>query len=442
MINIKSKIFNLKKRFQQEDSIVHGISHTLLSKGFVIASSFIFTPVLSRLFDPVAYGHMSVFSRFSALFLIIGSFGYADAILVSKNKNEFHLLFFLSGLVILFTSSFFLFFGGEILSSYTGLDYDFGFVVLVWAGILATSYSNLFAKSIFENKAFVEGSKITIYFASANRIFGVVIGFFAHGFKYGLIIAESVARLIQVILYERKFRVVSYINLKFLNLSALKIIMIKYKRYPFHYVPSRVLNSLFYIFIIYEISNKFDMNSLGQFAIVSSLINMPVNLLGNSLAPVIMRYSKDRTTTDSQTIGSKVYSYLFYLLFPVLIMGYFFDRLLPLFLGSEWQLSGEIARYMIVGLLPILLSTSFSGFILLRKKEPLLLIIEFLKLLGMWIYYLRAQFTFEELIITITLLELMTGLIKTQLALSGNKNLFKSIFIFLVSIIYLLFLIY
>lgn len=426
----------IKKSLNSSGSLLNGFAHTFASKGFMILSSILITPVLSRLFLPEAYGHMSVFSRISAFFIVISSFGYTDSLLTTESKKEFDYLFITALISITGTSLLFLIFSQPILFYYTGNSYTSTFLLILWFGILTTALNNLFAKIIFDENQFQLGSRITISFVVINRAIGLIIGLLG-GYKYGLVVAETAGRTFNLFTYQDKLKSLSFEKFKLFDYRKAWILIKKYRQYPFAYLPSRILNSTFYLIIVAIISRRYGLDHLGQYSLAAGLLNLPINLLGNSLSPVLMRKAKDIGKDARDKLGSQLYLYFLAFLIPILVFGYFCDTLFVLFLGDNWVIGAEVAKILIITILPILIATTLNGFILLNKNEKGLLIAETLKVISLLSILYWFEMNFLQFIILVSVIEVLVCTLKINITQYRFSDFLKSFCILALTTLYL-----
>ena len=120
MIRNTIKSLFTRGSFTQDVFIVSG------GKVLIAIIGFLFIPILSRIYNPEAYGNFSIYYAIVTLMVTLFTFSYPTSFIVAKDEKSFNNLFLLSSLLIIGFSSITLFiillFGTAINNTFSVFD--------------------------------------------------------------------------------------------------------------------------------------------------------------------------------------------------------------------------------------------------------------------------------------------------------------------------------
>ncbi len=293
----------IKKKVQEYIDLIRGIgikgsfiqnfAITFSGTALTIVGQLIFTPIVTRIYGPEAYG---VFGLFNAIVMNIGMLAtlmYEQALLIPKKEDDFKSLLQLtlwlatiSSLVVLIVTMLF----GDQIFHLIGAESINEWKYLLAPSILILCFNQVIGLWAARLKEFKKSVPINTGANFLIRFFNVFYGMATKGAAFGLIFGEIFGKLsgliirIYVILRNR----LNYI-FKLQSAEVLISIAKEYKNYPKYILPASWINLLSFQVPIFLIAKFFDVNTLGYYAIANSLLGLPLRLFGYSLSPVLMQ---------------------------------------------------------------------------------------------------------------------------------------------------------
>jgi len=124
----------------------------------------------------------------------------------------------------------------------------------------------------------------------------------------------------------------------------------EYREYPFYVMPTAYLNTLAGQVPIFLLSTGFGVSTVGLYAFSTSLLELPINLLGNAVAPLFLQKAIETQQQEPERLKQiclDLYNKLFYLgLLPFGIITIFGDWIFSFVFGSRWAQAGLFTSYL------------------------------------------------------------------------------------------------
>lgn len=347
-----------------------------------MVSQLLLTPIIARIYGPEAYG---IYGLYTALVLNITSFtdlGYSIAYVLPKDEERFMHLFRLNitllmaivagtSLIALFKEPLY-----GLMPSWRPLG---SFIHWVPVGVITFSSSVFFTQWLTRKKAFntsvMIGSTATISLRGFNLVYGLIF----NGGLYGLLIGDLVVNGAATLAYGMVL-IKHGLGQLFRGWSWKGIwdVAIEYKRYPLLTFPERwvsLLGMQLPVFLLID-----DPVIVGQFALSSSLLMIPLRVLGYSFSTVFIQKAAATVDTDPELLGrltKGLYLRLFWVgVIPFVSLIFFADRAFAAVLGEAWRASGVITGYLGLFFLFRLISEPMVTIFYVQRREHMLLIFQ------------------------------------------------------------------
>jgi O-antigen/teichoic acid export membrane protein len=383
MIRDAIKSLFTKGSFTQNVFIVSG------GKVLVTIIGFVFIPILSRIYNPEAYGNFSIYYAIVTLLVTLFTLSYPSAFVIAKNEKTFYNLIVVS-LISLFsftTITFFafIFFGQEINNSLIIFENPY-YLLLIPVGILLNGCIELFAPWIIRRKLFIFSSTIGVGHNFLIRVFNLIIGIFASNISYGLIIGNQAGRLLAVFSYFSRYYFKERKSfLKDISIRNMIRTAKEYRNYPFYFLPSKLVNNLRNQAAIYFIGLGFGKSALGNFSIAASVLNIPIQIFSNSMSTVFIKKANDIYVSNKENLPLFILELLTRLFLiavvPFAILSVYGEDLITLFLGDQWILAGKMSALMGPYFFTLLIISPVISILQVLKKERQLFLFNFTGLL-------------------------------------------------------------
>ncbi len=370
------------KRIRTKDSFARNAFTVFGGNSVVLLSQIILTPVIARIYGPDAYG---IYGLFLALVLNLSSFadlGYSNAYVLPKEDHRFMHLFRLNltllGIMVLLASTVALFREKlyDLIPDWRPLgDHIWLVPVSLTTFSLAVFFTQWFTRMRAFSTSVYIGSTTTV----SLRLFNMGYGAFAKGGSHGLIIGDAIVNGLAVFAY-----VIAMLKYGIRRLFAdwswkgIKELAVEYKRYPLLTFPERWVTLLGMQLPVLLLSG--DLRIVGQFALSSSLLLIPLRLLGYSFSTVFIQKAAETVDSDPELLGritQGLYQRLFWVgLAPFTAMVFFSDVVFSVVLGEAWHDAGVITAYMGLFFYFRLLSEPMMAVFYAQRREHLLLVFQ------------------------------------------------------------------
>ena len=326
---------------------------TLIAGGTAFAQflTIIFTPLITRIYPPEQYGILTTYTAILSLLVISASFDYQKAIPLAKNDTKAINLLTLSMIFLLFTTiliTLILVFAGDFFLDLLDGKALSSYKYLIPVGIFFAGTYNIVLQWGFRNRDYrvITRTKFSQSITSNLTKLGLgLIKLGPIGLILGVIIGQSagITSLASPIIKERKL----ISEIKFLKL---KEVLIRYKKFPIYSAPSNYVytagNSLPVIFL----TTLFGSAVTGLFGLANSIINLPMNLIGNSVSQVFYseaaNLGKDNPLKIKKLAVKLIKQLSVIALIPLIILALFGPWLFSFVFGPAWYEAGVYARIL------------------------------------------------------------------------------------------------
>jgi O-antigen/teichoic acid export membrane protein len=348
---------NLRFSFAQASGLLNNAVFRKAVIGFsgsaaITAAGFLLSPIISRLYRPTDYGEYAVFSVLLGNLSIVSSLNYLGALLLPRRHERFAALAQLSLLLSAVVSALFLvallFFEDAVLSffdihSIGSMIFWIPFILL--ASVLA---SCLQALCVRENQYSVRTvSDVTANLTGKGYTIGhaLVFGPSPIGFILSDLLNKVVA--IGIVLVRLPRHLTGQLSTGF-SLRRLRKTAYFYRRFPTQVLPSTYLNIFSSQLPILMLKRFYAAGEVGAFAFATSMLELPVSLMGGALSPVVMRDAVQAYHNGGlEDLGRFCAGYFrkifLGLSIPFALVAVLGDIIFPTVFGGQWGTAGVVA---------------------------------------------------------------------------------------------------
>ena len=341
----------------------------------------VLSPVITRIYSPEDYGIMTVYTAILGMFTIVGSLKYEWGIPIADSDEKAINVLTLSIIVLsLITGSITLllfFFGKPILELFNGeilLKYKY-FIPL---GVFLVGLYTILTQWAFRKKNYKVLSKTKFsqsIIQNATKIGLGLMSFGPVGLILGSIFGESggIATLSKpLIKQDRKL-------LRCINRKELLWCAKRYVRFPLFSAPSQLLNTAGIQLPVLFLTSLFGSKVTGFYGLANSVVNLPMNLVGRSVADVFYAEAASVGKDDPERLKNlslKLFNRLMIVgLIPLSVLIFFGPFLFSFVFGQGWHEAGVYARIVAPLVFCRLIFTPISRifFVFEKQKEAFFL---------------------------------------------------------------------
>lgn len=326
-----------------------------LSSGTAFAQliNMLFSPLITRLYGPQAYGIMGTFSALISLIIPVAALTYPIAIVLPKDDDESSLLvnisIMVSGLIAGIAFILLSFFHHEI-SILFNLSSISSFLFLIPLVIFFAGLSQTLEQWLIRKQKFSTLSKSMIGEPLVINGAKFIIGLF-YPSAIILVVFTALKRAVKFvfILFFSKDSLPNMTNLFRGNKDKVIKTARKYRDFPLFRAPHTFLNSVTTNLPLLLLSSLFGPASAGFYSIGKTVVGVPSTLIGKSVGDVFYPKISEAANNKKQLAPlvkkSTIYLGLIGIIpYAIIIIGG--PWIFSLFFGQEWIVAGEYARWL------------------------------------------------------------------------------------------------
>lgn len=307
------------------------------------------TPIVSRLYNPAAYGEYAIIVSTASIVANVASLGLGSAIMVAKTDEESEDVFVVSFFSTLFLATLIL--GIMLIVSPFRHFFDFGAnylggCFLVYGFVITNSLScllNIYINRKRLNRVLFYNSLIS---SLATLFITIPLGILKSG-SIGLLsayILSGIIANIQMIYHSNPFRRLPRFNT---FISVYK----NYKNFILYQYPSNFIGDFAIQIPTQVFSSTFGNANLGSYSMNEKILGIPSRLIGTPINTIYFRtaseYSKEGKNLEEFTY-SLVTKIMLLALIPILITVIWGQEIFKWVLGTTWGEAGRLAGFLIV----------------------------------------------------------------------------------------------
>lgn len=343
-----------------------------------------FSPIITRLYSPEVYGHLTVFTSILAVVASVATLSYANAIALPKNDAVAYRMFMLS-LAIPFVFSglltlTILFFGREI-AALLGLEAIADYMWLLPLAALLQGIIQAFSQWQIRKQLFKQLSISSVIQAAVaglsrscggliapNSLLLISLGVFSHAVQAGLLYRSSLASLARA---RRKTK--SNTSREILSIKA---IARRYRDFPWFRAPQLLLNTTSAAAPLLFLASMFGPSSAAFYGVAQSVLYLPVNLISQSVGKVFLQriaaQSHQRLPLAPMLLRTTLVLFVLGSIpFGIIILAGQF--LFSFIFGEEWHTAGTYAQWLSIMVFFHFINVPSVQSLAITKSQPFLL---------------------------------------------------------------------
>jgi O-antigen/teichoic acid export membrane protein len=337
-------------------NVAVAVGGTVAAQGITFA----FTPFITRLYGPEAFGIMSVFLAAVSFVAPVANLSYNEAIVLPPSDEEARALLYLSALVGLFVtivSAIALAVWHEEIAHAIGFTAD---PSLLWLGPLMIMFGGLvqpLTHWLYRKKLFGEISRIYVIEAMANGMSKVTVGLLAPT-AAALVLAGAAINALRIMLLWRSAQstlmgrdATAGSNHNPVTIESLTKVARNFLDFPLFRAPNEWVRAISYHAPSLVLSALLGPAAAGSYFIASNVIALPISVVAGATGTVFLphiaeashRSEKIRPIFLKATVGLALAG-----LVPFGIVITAGPLLFSFVFGAEWEQAGHYARWLAV----------------------------------------------------------------------------------------------
>lgn len=386
------------------------MSGTVLSQVLLL----VFTPVLSRVYLPEAFGIMGAYLGALLVLTVVANGGYELAIMLPKEEKDAHQLTWLS--IIIGGAMSLLVLGLSLLGAKAFLNWIhlpelIGWHLLLPLSLLLEATYQACYQALNRFRAYRILAASRLVRAIVQIGISLTLGLMGYGFEgllTGLIAGQGMGGILLLYFYAKRplaRQTISHFSFQEM-LRAGKA----YRDFPIFAMASNGLNTAGKQLPYFFLPRLFDANGIGKnmaghFQQTQKLLSLPIGVLGVSLGSVFYERASRAKEAGGKALSDltrKTAATLFLLgLAPSAVVMIFGPELFRFFLGENWEAAGLYARWLMPWFYLTFVAVPLSYLVDVQRKLHVYLVLNVLLFLGQLAALLLGSiwFTNEDLIL-------------------------------------------
>lgn len=396
---IKNQIGKLKN----SGSFAQNVAVVFSGNIFGLILQVALTPIISRIYGPVAYGEFAFYNLIITNIALVGSISLPSVYILSKARYKFLALAklvlvnvtLLSLLLFIFYLLFKEFFDFAELPP---LFFALGILVILFQNVNAILIAwNERSKSFKRNtlagtvgNVMGRGGVISMGLLFTPSGIGLLTGDLLRMVTTFCIVGTNRVRLIVL-----RFMVSS-------NFSTVREAFRENINVPKYIFPSQWLVKLTSDLPILFISAVYGKEYLGLYAFAFAILNIPINIVSRSIRPVLLQKANELYQSGKNSeftdFMQKVILIAMITFMPILVLTYFSREIFSFAFGTEWIEAGTVVQAMCFYVILSTISQSISGIRRVIRKEKMILRLSIIglifKVIPFVTYFMNLEFKY------------------------------------------------
>lgn len=312
----------------------------------------IFSPIITRLYGPEAYGVLGVFTGIVGIIAPIAALAYPIAIVLPKHdveaKNLVRLSLYIAGIVSILIALIIVVFNKPLVELLK-LEAIASFLYLIPFVVFFSALLEIISQWLIRTKQFVITAKVSFLQALILNSAKAGIGYF-NPTAIVLVIFSSLASVIQALMLfvgmsnsQRKSDIGLYQPVSIIKLAK------KYIDFPIFRAPEIFINAISQSLPVFLLASFFGSASVGFYSIGRTVLSMPAQLIGKSVGDVFyprIAEAANKNENITPLIVKATLALAFTGIIPFGLVIFFGPWLFGFVFGGEWVIAGQYARWL------------------------------------------------------------------------------------------------
>ncbi len=326
----------------------------------------IFSPLISRFYDENAIAEVTGMVSLSMLFLVFSSFRLGQAIVIEKEEEKVRqlmvLIFFINAATTALAFLILFIFKDFFVRSFKVDNVIYIVPVFIFSYSLFGTFDSWFIRQKkFKNKAIAKIIESITYL-----IFAFLLYFLIGNNEYGLASGKILGIVLGMLFLIRlsKFKIPDF---KFDDLRSL---LHKYKEFPLHDMPSSFINVISLQILVLFLGFYYSKAEVGFFGLANMVVLTPISFISQAVSSIFFQKIVEDVHKNNYRLVRSTFLKTFFLLSSIAVPGFlalwfFSESLVPIIFGSNWVLTGKIAKILSLVFLIQMVVSPISGAILI-----------------------------------------------------------------------------
>lgn len=318
-----------------------------------------FTPVITRLYGPEAFGMLGAFMAVLAVLTPITALAYPIAIVLPKSDQDARTLTRLSAILALAVAALaaiILLMAEDLIAQLVNLGGAVGMLlILLPVAMMAGAFHQIFTHWLIRKKQFKITARVAVLQSLSVNIAKTGLGW-AHPSGVILITIATVSLVFHaLLLWIGILRVpAAHPNKNEVPTNNAFGIANLYRDFPLYRAPQILLNAVSQSIPVILLAAYFGPASAGYLALTRSVLAAPVTLIGNSVGTVFYPKAVDLYSDRAELKGFLIKTTLglFFLgclvFVPVMLFG---PWMFSMIFGVAWEVAGQFGRWVALWIL-------------------------------------------------------------------------------------------
>ena len=379
---VQSVVKRNVQALRQRGSFAQNFAVTFSGTAAVAAIGLLITPIMARIYPPASYGQFAVFNSIVTNLNLLTTLGYPGAMLQPRVHERFlalvHLTLLLTVAAVIVLSVALLL-AADPVRRWLHLEGIGGWLYLIPLLLMLFNLNAVMFTWYTRDKAFAKRAGVDVATTLAGRGFTLGYGWLTAGSVGGLVLGELFNRLTATItlLAGGIGRQLGELCRSF-SWERIRAVAHEYREFPLYFLPAGYVQTLSTQLPIFALSSGFDTTVVGLYSFSVSLLELPINLIGNAIAPVFLQKATETHAHEPERlplITQELYYKMLYLgLVPFGIVTVFGDVLFRFAFGSRWESAGLFTAFLGYYYVFRLTSQATSGIYTVLSKQRYLLL--------------------------------------------------------------------
>lgn len=332
---------------------------TITFSGNVIAQAlgFLITPLIARIYGPASYGLFALFIAISNTLSSLVTFQLPSGYVAARDDGEFYRLlratFIVLAAFVVFSFAVIGFFGDDMLRFFK-IEELAPYIYLIPVYLFFMGLDYLLQGWNIRLKEFKRGAFSKVFSIVFSKGLAVVWGTLISPSAMGLIIGnlfvypfESFGKLSHAV--KKGFPNILKKSMR----DEWRSTYTAFRAYPLYITPGMIISNLSSQLPVYYFSIMFNQTLVGFFALASSVVSMPLNVIISSSTTVFLQKAAEvRLTAPEQLkdLVKRLYHRLFLVsLVPLACFAVISQWAFVLLFGEKWQQAGTFSAFLAIG---------------------------------------------------------------------------------------------
>ena len=339
---------------RQRGSFAQNFAVTFSGTAAVAVIGLLVTPIMSRVYAPAAYGLFAVFSSIVANASLFSTLAYPSAFMLPRAPKRFHALVQLSLIMasimlVMMTVAVLLL--RRPLLHWLNAEALGNWVYVVPATVFGYNLMAIMNSWYLRTRNFAKRASIDVGTSLAGRAITLGAGVVLHGSPTGLLLGDVFSKIVGVgTMFFGGIHLQIGGVLRTFSWRRVKATAYEYREYPLYVTPTAYLNTIASQLPIFFLTSSFGTTAVGLYAFSTSLLELPINVIGNAIAPVFLQKASETYERDPDRLKQlclDLYNKLFYLgLIPFGIITVYGDWIFKFAFGTRWEQAGLFTSYL------------------------------------------------------------------------------------------------